>query len=280
MDEQELIKKAIQGDKKSLNDLLDKHQGFIFNVSLKMLNDVVDAQDATQEVLIKVLTSLSTFDTSKAKFTTWVYRITFNHIMNFKKSAWEKTNVTFENFFQFMENVPDVIIPEEEDQNWLSNIEETKITCTSGMLMCLDREQRLIYILGDIFKIDQSVAAEIFDISAANFRKKLSRTRKDLHQWMHQKCGLVNTDNPCRCRNKTKKLIEMGEVDPENKKWLSGYQEQIVKHTQTSMKKFGTSKDEVYNRIFQEHPFKTNLKADEIYNQIVSNKDFSKFMNL
>ena len=280
MTELELINKAIQGDKQAVNMLLKKHQDFIFNVSLKMLNNVADAQDATQEVLIKVLTNLNSFDILKAQFTTWVYRITFNHIINFKKSAWEKTNVTFENFFQFMENIPDVVISEEEEQHWASNIEETKITCTSGMLMCLDREQRLIYIIGDIFKIDQSIAAKIFNISAVNFRKKLSRTRKDLHQWMHQNCGLVNTDNPCRCRNKTKKLIEMGEVDSENKKWLSGYQERIETHTQTNIEQFGNAKDEIYNRIFQEHPFKTSFKSDEIYNEILNNKDFSKFMNL
>jgi RNA polymerase sigma factor (sigma-70 family) len=279
MSEKELIEKAKQGDKHAVNALLIKHQDFIFNVSLKMLNDVSDAQDATQEVLIKVLTNLSSFDVSKAKFTTWVYRITFNHIINFKKSAWEKTNVTFENFFQFMENIPDVDIPE-NDEHWTNNIEETKVTCTSGMLMCLDREQRLIYIIGDIFKVDQSLAAEIFDTSATNFRKKLSRARKDLHQWMHNKCGLVNTDNPCRCRNKTKKLIEIGEVDSENKKWMSGYKDRIEKHTQSNIEQFGNAKDEIYNRIFQEHPFKTNLKANEIYYQILDNKDFSKFMNL
>lgn len=280
MTELELINNAIQGDKHAVNSLLKKHQDFIFNVSLKMLNNVEEAQDATQEVLIKVLTNLSSYDISRAKFTTWVYRITFNHIINFRKSPWEKNNVTFENFFQFMENVPDVEIKEEDDQHWTSNIEETKVTCTSGMLMCLDREQRLIYIIGDIFKIDQSVAAEIFGITAVNFRKKLSRTRKDLQQWMHQKCGLVNTENPCRCRNKTKKLIEMGEVDSENKKWMSRYQDRIEKHTQTNIEQFGNAKDEIYNRIFLEHPFKTNLKADEIYNQILNNKYFSKFMNL
>ena len=280
MNELKLIENAVQGNKQSVNTLLQKHQDFIFNVSLKMLNDIHDAEDATQEVLIKVLTNLSTYDSTKAKFTTWVYRITCNHILNFKKSAWEITNVTFDNFFQFMANVPDTVITDKEENDWRDNIEETKVTCTSGMLMCLDREQRLIYIIGDIFKIDQSIAAEIFDISPVNFRKKLSRTRKDLHQWMHNRCGLVNTDNPCRCRNKTKKLIEMGEVDPENKKWLSGYQERIFQRTKSNIEQFVDSKDKVYNQIFQEHPFKTSLTAEEIYHQILNNKDFSNFMKL
>lgn len=280
MNDLNLIEKAVTGDKIALSELLKLHQDFIFNVSLKMLNNVTDAEDVTQEVLIKIITNLSGYDDQKAKFTTWIYRITFNHIINFRKSPWEKQNISFENFFQFMENIPDETIEDEEHSDWEDNIEETKVTCTSGMLMCLNREQRLIYILGDIFKIDQTIAADVLGLSAVNFRKKLSRTRQDLYQWMNNKCGLVNTNNPCRCRNKTKKLIEAGEVNPENKKWLSGYKDRIEAHTKSNIENFGTAKEDVYQSIFQKHPFKTNLKANDIYNEILNNKDFSKFMKL
>ncbi len=280
MDDAKTIENALQGDKKALNTILQTHQAFIFNVAFKMLNNKTDAEDATQEVLIKIMTNLSKYDVKKAKFTTWIYRITFNHILNVKKTNWEKLNVNFENFFQFMENVPDVSITEDEEELMSENIEEAKITCTSGMLMCLNREQRLIYIIGDVFKLDQSLAAEIFNITPVNFRKKLSRTRKDLQQWMHKKCGLVNTDNPCRCRDKTKKLIEMGEVDAKNKKWLSSYKDRIFEKVKTDISEFETSKDEIYAQIFREHPYKTNLKSDEIYNEILNNKNFNEFMNL
>ncbi len=42
----------------------------------------------------------------------------------------------------------------------------------SGMLMCLDREQRLIYVLGDIFNINHKIGSEIFNVSLENYRKK------------------------------------------------------------------------------------------------------------
>ena len=77
-------------------------------------------------------------------------------------------------------------------------IEESKVSCMAGMLMCLDREQRLIYIVGELFEIDHNMGSEIFGTSPANFRQKLSRARKDLYHWMHDKCGLVNKENPCR----------------------------------------------------------------------------------
>ena len=49
-------------------------------------------------------------------------------------------------------------------------IEESKVACMAGMLMCLDREQRLIYIVGEVFEIDHRLAGEIFAIKPANFR--------------------------------------------------------------------------------------------------------------
>ena len=100
--DESLIMAALKGDKKSLNELLIKHQGFIYNIALKMLNGIADAEDATQEILIKIVTNLSKYDSTKARFRTWLYRIGFNHILNLKKSAYEKHEVTFPKFFKYM----------------------------------------------------------------------------------------------------------------------------------------------------------------------------------
>jgi hypothetical protein len=95
-------------------------------------------------------------------------------------------------------------------------VDEARIGCTSGMLLCLDREQRLIYILGDIFDVSDSVGAALLEMSRDNFRQKLSRARRDLHNFMHEQCGLVNKANPCRCAKKTRAFMEAGYVNPQN----------------------------------------------------------------
>lgn len=280
--DEKLITNSKKGDKKSLNKLLNRHQNYIFNIALKMLNNVTDAEDATQEVLIKLITNLAKYDSSKSRFRTWLYRITFNHILNLKKSAPEKKELTFTKFFGFMDSVPDIFIAEEENTNEVmgQSIQEARIACTAGMLMCLDRGQRLIYIVGEIFKIDHNLASEIFDITPVNFRKKLSRTRKDLHQWMHKKCGLVNENNPCRCSNKTKKFIELGIVNPENPKWLSNYKNKIFEHVESKLDETAITTDEIYSKIYQQDPFKTNMKAKQVYEEILNNKNFARFMDL
>jgi len=93
-------------------------------------------------------------------------------------------------------------------------IEEAKISCTSRMLLCLDRGQRLVYILGEILDVGDAVGAKLLEISADNFRQRLSRARRELHSFMNDKCGLVNPANPCRCAKKTRGFMQAGYVDP------------------------------------------------------------------
>ena len=62
----------------------------------------------------------------------------------------------------------------------------------SGMLLCLDREQRLAFIVGAIFGVSDTVAADVLEISPDNFRQRLARARRELRNFMNDKCGLVN----------------------------------------------------------------------------------------
>jgi RNA polymerase sigma factor (sigma-70 family) len=52
------------------------------------------AEDATQEILIKAVTKLSTFE-EKSTFRTWLYRIAVNHLLNVRKSEMEEKRMTF-----------------------------------------------------------------------------------------------------------------------------------------------------------------------------------------
>lgn len=272
-----LIEAARSGSSRALNALLSDHHPFIYNIALKMLNNVPDAQDAAQEVLIKIITHLSQYDPAKAGFRTWLYRITFNHVLNFRKSAYEKYELTFDSFFEYMANVPDRPITDDELETYREPLEEAKIACTAGMLICLDRPQRLTYIVGDIFRIDHQLAAQIFEITPDNFRQKLSRARKDLHEWMHNRCGLVNTQNPCRCRNKTKSFIQAGQVDPNQMKWLSGYRERIFEVVEKEINVLLTDRDQIYREIFRTGPFKETKSPSEVVASILQNERFSTF---
>src|SRR6188768_1694317 len=167
-----LIQSCLVGNKQALNTLVEKHQGYIFNVALKYFNHIADAEDATQEVLIKVIANLGNYDSNKAQFRTWLYRITFNHFLNIQKKPVEmRYESGFETFFEIIGSSQETELTATEEKQMSLEIEEAKVACMAGMIMCLDREQRLTYILGDVFEIDHHLGAEIFEISTDNFRQ-------------------------------------------------------------------------------------------------------------
>jgi RNA polymerase sigma factor (sigma-70 family) len=237
----------------------------------------MDAEDVTQEVLIKLITNLSSYDPAKAQFRTWLYRISFNFILNYKKSNTERAILSFDQFFDFMEEIADDESVVDEVLNPVSN--EAMIKCMTGMLMCVPREDRLLYIVGDFFEVDHNLGAELFQISKANFRKKLSRIRANLRQWMNNKCGLVNKDNPCRCARKTKGFIERGIVNPEKLIWDKGFSTRIEDFSQNKLDEVLIFSDKIYSRLYQKHPFKEGQTAEALIDSIVSDKNMREILN-
>ncbi|TGE12843.1 hypothetical protein [Hymenobacter elongatus] len=146
--------------------------------------------------------------------------------------------------------------------------------------MCLEREQRLVYIVGEVFEIDHQLASEIFAVSPANFRQKLSRARKDLYQWMHNHCGLVNKDNPCRCPKKTKGFIQNGWVNPVNLKWHRHYTHTIHELAQQNLEAVLLDVDDLYARLYQDHPFKLPQTSQDIIEAVIGNDNLRETFKL
>ncbi len=93
-------------------------------------------------------------------------------------------------------------------------LEEVRIGCTLAMLQCLETEARLAYILGEILELDHQEAAEVLSISAGAYRKRLSRARATVTDFMLGHCGLVDSKNRCRCSKRVVRATELGRVDP------------------------------------------------------------------
>ena len=88
--------------------------------------------------------------------------------------------------------------------------EEVRLSCTEGMLMSLDRDDRIAYTLAEVCEFDGVQAAEVLQIEPAAYRKRLSRARDRLATWMTGKCGIVNPLNACRCARLPK--LEKGQT--------------------------------------------------------------------
>lgn len=209
-----LVARATAGDRAALEQLLRRHQRFLYDVALRMLQRREDAEDATQECLVKIATRLSGFR-GESGFRTWAYRIAMNHLLDVRRSAPERVVSSFGCYRDYLARAPDEEPPAPgalPDAALI--VEEVRRSCTLGMLLCLERDQRLTFILGEILEVGDGAGAEILGIARDAFRQRLARARAQLYGFLRGQCGLVDPRNPCRCARKTRAFIRDGVVDP------------------------------------------------------------------
>ncbi len=251
----ELVTAAVAGSQKALTLLIKRHQDWIYNLAVNFTGNTAWAADLTQEVLIKLLTKLSSFR-QESEFRTWMYRLVKNHFLNMKRGKYASDQLSFEQFGAGLDQLPDAAVPrlENEVEEKLL-VKEAKISCMKGMLLCLDREQRMIFILGELFEFTDTVGSEIMEISKANFRVRLHRARQQLYNFMDGKCGLVNKQNACRCARKTAAFVRMGYVDPVRRLFQQNRISDIASAVQQKVDDFAGAVTEQYQQLYQEHPF-------------------------
>jgi RNA polymerase sigma factor (sigma-70 family) len=209
-----VVAAAVGGDQRALEQLLRAIVDDVRRLAQRMLWHPQDAEDATQEILVKVATRLSTFR-GDAQVTTWVYRIAVNHLLTTRRRRAEDPTLTFAAFGEDLARDLDAAHdPRGVDEELLA--EEVMVGCTHGMLLCLDREHRMAYVLGDVLELSSDEAADVCGISPAAFRKRLQRARERIQQFMQDHCGLLDPANPCRCRRRIGAAIQRGRVDPDD----------------------------------------------------------------
>jgi DNA-directed RNA polymerase specialized sigma24 family protein len=130
-----------------------------------MLANRPDAEDTTQEILIKVITHLGDVRDAEAAGA-WALRIACRHLVHVRQQRrLEAQRFTFQAFAADLatglEELPDDRVVDPETQVM---IEEVKIGCTLALLTCLSRPLRAAYILGEIFELSDTEAADALEI--------------------------------------------------------------------------------------------------------------------
>lgn len=208
------VARAKTGHRDSLEAVVRAVQQDVYRVALRFLWHPQDAEDATQEILIRVITGLGTYR-GDSSFRTWVYRVASNTLLTIGKKRMERPALSFDAMgADLAEGLSDDAVAGGADVDTELMLEEVKIGCTMAMLMCLDRSHRLAYVLGEIIELDHREAAEVLEIAPATFRKRLSRARARITAFMIARCGLANPRNACRCRRRVSAAVALGRVDP------------------------------------------------------------------
>ncbi|MEG0470205.1 MAG: RNA polymerase sigma factor [Longicatena sp.] len=268
---EECLVKAIEGDGEALEALILEVEDFVFNLSLRMLGGVADAQDATQDILIRILTHLSSFQ-GKSSFKTWVYRIATNYLIDYKKHMFSKYPLDFDFYANdikagFIEDSEEVLLGIEREVL----AEELKLSCTNVLLQCLDPKTRCIFILGTMFKIDSKVAGEVLDLTPENYRQKLSRARKKVADFLSEHCGLSKSGYCC-CEKRIEYAIKQHRLQPANLEFLK-------LNVLTEYKETMDSLDDL-TIVFDELPkYKSTIQSKELLKQLLQSKPMEKMLH-
>ncbi len=248
-----LALKAADGDRSALEALLRRHQHWVHAIALRMTACPPDAADVAQEALLRVVTRIFQFE-GRSSFRTWAYRIVMNCFLDAKRGRLEDVVTGFGQYGRDLDTIPSEEPGDIPGVERRLLIEETKVGCMLGMLLCLDREQRMAFVLGEVFECPSPIAAEILDITPAAFRKRLERARVDLFAFMNDKCGLMNPANPCRCDRKTRGFIAAGWVDPASLKFTAERVQRVREDAPEKSRALDVLYDERAPWLFREHP--------------------------
>lgn len=254
VDDQTLCQRAVDGDQDALERLIRKHQPWMYNLAVRLVLSPHDAEDLTQEALIRMMTRLSQFQ-HRASFKTWVYRIVVNCFLDGQKRPMEQAVSSFQVYGEELKQIPleEMSPAERAAPEYHLLVEEAKIGCMLGMLLCLNRQQRVAFVLGEVFEVPAPVCAQILEITPQAFRKRLERARRDLSAFMRNQCGLLNESNPCRCAKKTSGFIAAGWVDPNTLKFTGEH----LRRLDTLSKKHSPEVDQLFEssvgQLFRTH---------------------------
>ncbi len=277
--DEQLIRQAQKGRRKPLEELLMKHQPYIYNIAWKMVRNPDDAADLAQEAMIKVTINLGKFR-FRSTFRTWAYRIVVNHFLTAEKRKNELMIRSFEDMTHGLNNTPDEELTAVEQKEFDAYIHEMNLMCMSGMLLCLNREQRLVFIIGEMFSADHTIGSEILGLSKDNFRAKLGKARKDLYNFMNNQCGLVNKENPCRCHKKVKFALREGHIDAKNllhnRHEYASFRE-FIKDDAEYMIDYV---DEKYSELYHNMTFKKDFDRKVFIQEILDDIAVKKKLNL
>ncbi|RJR39654.1 MAG: sigma-70 family RNA polymerase sigma factor [Desulfobacteraceae bacterium] len=219
---EQLVNDALQGSKEALEEIVRRIQRPVYGLALRMLFLPSDAEDATQEILTKIVTHLKSFR-FEGSFKAWAMQIAANHLSTMRRARAEKREVTMEKAYE--------VIDRAEAMGWFSEpLEapeplltlEMHLACTQALLMALDRPHRLVFILGTIMECSSTEGAAILEISPAAFRQRLSRARKRIVDFLSANCGLLDEGNRCRCEGILTNHLKRGWIDPKQPMFAAG----------------------------------------------------------
>lgn len=218
---EQLVTEAVQGSKDALEEIIRRIQEPVYSLALRMLLHPSDAEDAAQEILTTVVTNLRGYR-FEGTFRAWVMRIAANKLKLVRKTFMERKISSVGELDEIMDRAEALgwfSQPLEAPEPYLEV--EMRSVCTHAMLLALDRPYRMAFILGVVMEVSSQEGAQILDITPAAYRKRLSRARARIRDFLEKRCGLFDGSNLCHCSLAVGAHMKKGWINPDKLLFVS-----------------------------------------------------------
>jgi RNA polymerase sigma-70 factor, ECF subfamily len=172
-------------DPQTFSDLFERHKNLVFKTAYLMLENAEEAEDALQEVFLRVYKSLASYDPQKGAFTTWLHRITVNYCLE----KGRKRRLTF--------------LPLDESHASLASSDQALPSDRQFIhhaIRCLSEKQRAVIILRYYWDLPYAEIAQILGIPLGTVKSRIDLALKTLRKKLSdQEEGFWNSRNGEEC---------------------------------------------------------------------------------
>lgn len=176
MSEEQLIRRAQQGDNVAFEELLLLHQKKVYNLCLRMSANPDDALDLSQEAFLRAWRSLGQYQ-FEANFSTWLFRLTSNICIDFLRRKKRRQETSLTESYDDSDEGAELSVPDAQpgpEQQAITN--ETKIELARAMEQ-LSPEHREILQLRVIEDLQYEQIADILGVRVGTVKSRLARAR-------------------------------------------------------------------------------------------------------
>jgi RNA polymerase sigma-70 factor, ECF subfamily len=168
-----LVERCMAGDHRAFEVLVEKYQGPLFNLALRMTQEYADAEDITQSAFLKAYESLSSFKPGR-KFFSWLYRIAVNETLNFLRGK------------RPQEQLSEELSADDGDANREIARGEASAQI-EGALMDLSEEYRTVVVLKHLQELPYVEISQILDIPVKTVKSRLFTARMQMREILARK---------------------------------------------------------------------------------------------
>jgi len=191
--DQKLIQKAQRGDRRAFGKLVKKYRNKVLYLAYDLLGNYDDAQDVAQSVFLRVFSGIRNFK-GKSSFSTWLYRITVNLSIDFKRSKYRRSSVSIDkNIRDEDDPMPGKIILRDKDKDPLERLEIKDLNeQIENALDTLSEQQREAFVLRHYHGMSMDEISKILECKPGTVRSHLFRAINKLREYLKEDENMQN----------------------------------------------------------------------------------------